>query len=239
MKKIIKVFLIVIVISIVIIILDTLQARIFKNSPLISWKEELEDSDSWVDRGILIDTYYCTKEEDIITVSWKIKGTKYTCPIDNISYQEIMDKINEHYTNNDTDKSNIVYWTIDEERKIVIVGMMDISEEKQNEIIHEVFSNKCGLSDIQYIKDNKMIEFRESIDIFNGKIVETKDNFITVEVLNDSKSFKKGDKVTMKISRSTNDLYVVGNTVRITFNGMVETTNPPQIEATKIEIISE
>lgn len=71
------------------------------------------------------------------------------------------------------------------------------------------------------------------------KIVETKVNSIIVEVLNDSKSFKKGDKVTMKITRSTNDLYVVGNNVRITFNGMVETTNPPQIEATKIEIISE
>lgn len=83
MKKNIKLVLIIIGILIGIIFLDTLQARIFKQSPFISWNEELEDDDSWVDRGILIDTYYCTKEQDIITVNWKFKGTKFTCPIDN------------------------------------------------------------------------------------------------------------------------------------------------------------
>lgn len=64
------------------ITLDTLQAIIFKHSTCIRFKEELSDRDSWVDRGILIDTYYCTKEQDIITVSWKFKTTKFTCPID-------------------------------------------------------------------------------------------------------------------------------------------------------------
>lgn len=83
MKKSLKIILIVIIILISIILLDTLQARIFKNSPIISWKEELADADSWVDKGILIDTYYCTEEKDIVTVSWKFKGSKFTCPIDN------------------------------------------------------------------------------------------------------------------------------------------------------------
>lgn len=45
----------------------------------------------------------------------------------------------------------------------------------------------------------------------------------------------------MKITRPTsgiNDFYVVGNKVRITFNGMVETSNPAQIGANKIELIT-
>ena len=84
MKKSLKIILIVIIILIGLILLDTLQAIIFKNSPIISWKEELSDADSWVDKGILIDTYYCTEEKDIVTVSWEFKGSKFTCPIDNI-----------------------------------------------------------------------------------------------------------------------------------------------------------
>lgn len=83
MKKSIKIIFIIIAFLIGFILVDTMQAIIFKNSPFISWQENLADNDSWVDKGILIDTYYCTKEKDIITVSWKLKTTKITCPIDN------------------------------------------------------------------------------------------------------------------------------------------------------------
>lgn len=82
-KKIIKIILISILVIISLIIVDTIQARLFKHSPLISWKQTLEDHDSWVDKGIIIDTYYCTEEKDIITVSWHFKLSKFTCPIDN------------------------------------------------------------------------------------------------------------------------------------------------------------
>ena len=58
-----------------IILLDTVQAIVFKNSPIISWKEELLDEDSYVDRGILIDTYYCVKSDDIMTVIPTFKNT--------------------------------------------------------------------------------------------------------------------------------------------------------------------
>ncbi len=81
MKKSLKIILIIVGIIVSIILLDTLQARILKHSPIISWKKELADGDSWVDRGILVDTYYCTREQDIQTISWKFKGNKFTCPI--------------------------------------------------------------------------------------------------------------------------------------------------------------
>ena len=85
MKKILKNIFIVVAIIIGLVLLDTLQARIFKHSPVISWEEGQPYGDSWVDRGLLMDTYYCTKERDITTVYWKLKGTKFTCPVDNLS----------------------------------------------------------------------------------------------------------------------------------------------------------
>ena len=91
MKKNVKIILIVVGVLIGLVLLDTLQARILKHSPIISWKEELSDDDSWVDRGILMDTYYCTREQDIVTVSWKFKGNKFTCPIDNIKIKKFVD----------------------------------------------------------------------------------------------------------------------------------------------------
>ena len=87
MKKSLKIILIVIGIIAGFILLDTLQARIFKNSPIISWKEKL-DGDSYVDKGILVDTYYCRKD-DIEEVSWHLKNSKFTCPIN----EEIDDEV--------------------------------------------------------------------------------------------------------------------------------------------------
>ena len=83
MKQIFKLIIIVIFILISIIMFDTLQAIIFKNSPIISWYGKQPDKDSYVDRGIIIDTYYCTKEKDIVTINHYLKNTKFNCPIDN------------------------------------------------------------------------------------------------------------------------------------------------------------
>ena len=91
MKKIIKNILIVVAIIIGLVLLDTLQARIFKHSPVISWEEGQPDGDSWVDRGLLMDTYYCTKERDIQTIYWKPKGIKFHCPVDHLSQLLVYD----------------------------------------------------------------------------------------------------------------------------------------------------
>lgn len=85
MKKGIKIILIVLIVLVVVILIDTVGARILKRSPIISWRTNVSDSDSYVDKGILMDTYYCTKEKDIVTVSWHYKTAKFTCPIDNVN----------------------------------------------------------------------------------------------------------------------------------------------------------
>ena len=80
MKKVIKIMLLIVGILVIVIILDTLQARLFKNSPIIHWKQSL-DGNSYVDRGILVDTYYCGGKADI---SWHYKTAKFTCPVNTI-----------------------------------------------------------------------------------------------------------------------------------------------------------
>lgn len=80
MKKGLKVTLIILGFLVGIIVLDTLQAKIFKNSSIISWKQKL-DGDSYVDKGLLINTFYCVKNKDEVEVNSYFKTTKYTCPI--------------------------------------------------------------------------------------------------------------------------------------------------------------
>ena len=58
MNKLVKIILIVLLVLTIFIIIDTLQARIFKHSPILSIKKELSDSDSWVDKGIIMNTFF-------------------------------------------------------------------------------------------------------------------------------------------------------------------------------------
>ncbi len=83
MRKAINFFLIIVVVIVGIILLDTIQARLFKRSSIISIRDSsLLDDDSYVDRGILINTYYCVKEKDIVKVVWHFKTSAFDCPIE-------------------------------------------------------------------------------------------------------------------------------------------------------------
>lgn len=92
MKKIIKTIIIIITIILILISLDTIVAKITKNSPIIHVSSNKKDGNSWVDRGIIIDTYYCVAKQDIITVHQYIKGTKFTCPKLEKTVSKIVDK---------------------------------------------------------------------------------------------------------------------------------------------------
>lgn len=80
-NKLLVILLTILITIILIILINTLKAIIFKNSPIISWRvADKNDSDSYIDKGILINTYYCVKEEDIVTVIPTSKNTNYNCP---------------------------------------------------------------------------------------------------------------------------------------------------------------
>ncbi len=103
MKKFIKIMLLIVGILVIVIILDTLQARLFKNSPIIHWKQVL-DGNSYVDRGILVDTYYCGSKTDI---SWHYKTDKFTCPVNAIS-KELYTKLKGTWVADGTEAKYIV-----------------------------------------------------------------------------------------------------------------------------------
>ena len=234
MKKKIKIFLIVLGVLLGIIALDTLQAIIFDNSPLLKIRDNFNISSiDYIDKGIFVNHYHCSDNEKVTT--WK--KTKFACSIKEISLNDINDKITNFISNNQQDNTNFAYNYIDTEKHVIVVGLVDNLEFNQDEFFTNVFSSCCTTEYIQYIKNNNLIEFKDSKDVFEAKIIVVDEDYITVEVLKDSNSLKKDDKVTMKVTRKTNDFYVVGNKVRITFNGNVLDSNPLQISAIKIELI--
>ena len=145
-----------------------------------------------------------------------------------------------NYLEDNNDISNFAFNYVDDITNKVIVGLINNSKEEQEKFIKKVFiDDEAKILDA--INNQEIIKFVESKDVFDGKIIVAEENYITVEVLRDSKSFKVKDKVTMKISRptnGTNDYYAVNNKVRVTFSGLIEDSNPPQINAVNIELIS-
>ena len=240
MKKGIRITLIVIGIVIGIILLDTIQALVFNNNPIIGTQTKCRSK-----QGIFVTTYHCDNGKNITKVKDSTCSTETVCKetIINDYYieaKDLQDKINEYFTSEGADISNYAYSAIDGNNKIV-VGLIDNTEDKQNDFLDKVFTKCCGADYISFIKEHNLIEFKESKEIFEAKIIEAKENSIIVEVLKDCKSFKVKDRVVVKITSPTNginDFYVKGNNVRITFNGMVETSNPPQIGAVKVELIN-
>ena len=240
MKKGLKITLIIIGVVVGIILLDTIQALVFNNNPIIGTQTKCRSK-----QGIFVTTYHCDNGKNITKLKDSTCSTETVCKetIINDYYieaKDLQDKINEYFISEGADISNYAYSAIDGNNK-VIVGLIDNTEDKQNDFLDKVFTKCCGADYISFIKEHNLIEFKESKEIFEANIIEAKENSITVEVLKDCKSFKVKDRVVVKITRptnGTNDFYVKGNNVRITFSGMVETSKPPQIGAVKVELIN-
>lgn len=212
MKKSVKFILIIVGTLISVILLDTLQARLFKNSPFISWKEELADEDSYVDRGIIIDTFYCTKEKDIQTISWKFKGSKFTCPIDNVSIsylKELQDNIT-NILDEKKDYSNYSSCYVDEENKVVIIELEDNSLEQQ-----EWFRKN--------IMDSEYIHFKQG----EKATVSTMDFYIyKPEFHNDIKfnDYYKNNERTIYLAGNIEEFYIVNEGNKDTLKNYISQT---------------
>lgn len=219
MKKFLKIILIVIGIIVSIILLDTLQARIFKHSPIISWKEELSDDDSWVDRGIIIDTYYCTKEQDIQNISWKFKGNKFTCPIDDgsISYlRNLQNDIDDIIIQKQYGNFSASY--VDEENKVLIIELIDNSEEKQNWFINNIIDSEY----IQFKQGGPYTTSTSELDFYISK----SENHNSIK-FNDY--YKISDR-TIYLSGNIDEFYVIPEketkiTLKLYMSNICETFN--------------
>ena len=75
---------------------------------------------------------------------------------------------------------------------------------------------------------------------FVGTIIEAYESTIIVEPEEGSNERKSSDKISMKITRpmsGVNDFFVVGNKVKISYNGLIMESYPAQIVADGIELV--
>ena len=74
MKKSLKITLIVLGILIGIIAIDTIQAIVFNNSPILKIRERINrcNEKDYIDKGIIVNHYHCNNES-------LFKSTKYNC----------------------------------------------------------------------------------------------------------------------------------------------------------------
>ena len=99
-----------------------------------------------------------------------------------------------------------------------------------------------AVADINYeiVEDEGYTKIEEEQYEFVGTIIGAYEKSILVKPDEGTNERKSSDKISMGITRHTsgvNDFYVVGNKVKITYNGMIMESYPAQIVATKIELV--
>lgn len=129
-KKIITIILIVLSL----IILDTIQAQAFNNTPFIKITEDYNGGSIYQKhKGILINTYICTNGTKKTIPKWQ----KYNCPITkdiDTTYEElnnINNQIIKYFTSPNPEYTNFSFNYIDEENQVIIVGLINNSKEEQ------------------------------------------------------------------------------------------------------------
>ena len=141
MKKWLKITLIIIGIIVGIILLDTCQALIFNNNPVIGMQTWCKSK-----KGLFVTTYHCDGGRNITKLNNSTCNTEEMCKENkNIDYvmrpKDIYDLINDYFTKPGVDLSNYAHSYVDEENNKVVVGLIDASEEKKNEFIDNVFTD--------------------------------------------------------------------------------------------------
>lgn len=132
MKKGLKISLVVIVIFVGLIILDTAQAIIFNNSPIIRITKTYSGYHK-KHIGIFVETDIY----DGVTKTTRFKWKSHTLPIientDNL--KDTYKKVSDYFGSETTDHSNLGSCSLDESSNIVVVTLIDNSKTKQEEFI--------------------------------------------------------------------------------------------------------
>lgn len=130
MKKGLKITFIVLGVLLGIVVLDTLQAKFFDNSPLIKIRKDFKDGYvQYMDKGIFVNHYYCKNREENTT--WK--GTKFTCPIEESNNDE-ESKINwDEITDGSVDEELLLNSINENILKDIAKNLQEMIEEEQRE----------------------------------------------------------------------------------------------------------
>ena len=143
MKKRLKITLVIIGVLVGVIILDTAQAIIFNNSPIIR-KTKTYSSFHKKNIGIFVETDIY----DGVAQTTRFKWEAHTLPIEeNINnLKDTYNKVSDYFGSETTDHSNLGACSLDGINNIVVVTLIDNSKAKQEEFI------KNANIDSKYVK---------------------------------------------------------------------------------------
>ncbi len=115
MKKGIKIFLIIFAIIVIIVLADTIQAKVFDNNPLIKIRYNRDGGNvDYVDKGIFVYTYVFTNGEKVTVFRWE----KYAPPEELVDFEILfkdrqpIDSYNKIYAILDKSETNKYNYTI-------------------------------------------------------------------------------------------------------------------------------
>ncbi len=166
MKKIVKFIGILIIIAVVVILVDTIQAKVFDNSPILKVTENNDGGSlDRIDKGILVDTYVFTDGEKHTVFKWE--DYTYTANEDNenedtpFTDDELSTMALDYFLNNTEDPL---------ERDEYSVGISrDVPEiyQDQNMVVIEIRHINNG---------NNTLDARYYIDTFTAEGFDDSDN---------------------------------------------------------------
>ena len=141
MKKGLKIALIVVGVLVGFVALDTLQAKIFDYSPLLKIRVNLDGGSlDYIDKGLFVNHYHCNNNEKATT--WK--GTKFACSKEEVNASELQytyNQVVEYFGNKDVDRDNLGSCYLDNDKKVVIVELINNSKEEQEKFIKQANVN--------------------------------------------------------------------------------------------------
>lgn len=139
------------------------------------------------------------------------------------------------YYDRNTNWSDISFFNMNKNIAIINYGLIN---DDAKEVIDFIKTINI-IEDYTETDENVDAEQNGAQHEFVGTIIEASDNSIVVKPDEGTDERNSSDKITMKITRptnGTNDFYVVGNKIKITYNGIIMESYPAQIVATRIEL---
>ena len=176
MKKSLKITLIVLGVLVGIVALDTLQAKIFDNSPLLKIRENLDGgSTDYIDKGIFVNHYHCNNNENVTI--WI--GTKFACSVKESNTKEFDFYLTKPEIHNDIRFND--YFTF-ENRKIYLarnINQFYVVDGKTMTLKEYISNNNVTLDDsIKKITDK--LELTGALYDGGTTIYKSKDKDVTL-----------------------------------------------------------
>ena len=166
MKKDLKITLIVLGVLVGVVALDTLQAKIFDNSPIIRIRKNLDGgSIDYIDKGIFVNHYHCNNNENVTT--WK--GAKFACSVAEFNFyiskndNKDSSKFNEYLTFDNRKiyltKNIAEFYVVDEETMNLKKFIFNASNTLNNSI--KKITDKLELTGALYDGGTKIYKSKE------------------------------------------------------------------------------